>query len=596
MLSAGAGDSPYTWSNSYNWTPEGAPGPGGAAVINTSNPSNIIVDDLATLTTLNSLALGADADLLVNTGATLTVNALSLGADSTLEAESANFTLQGPLTAASDATLTAGLDAVVTDDAPSDPGAVYSVQDGGELILAAPVAATSELIYGSSNTGGPGGTIVLENPGAQFSGTISGFTVGDTINLSDVKYDSAWTAGIEPDSDNVLQFVENGTTYTLDLDPTDDFVGHDFLLSSIDSGAGTSITVGQVPITGTVTVPAGDTVSDVIIGSGGELDVGSGATAIGTTVDNGATLDVENGGNASGGTVDSGGTLNVENGGSSDDMTVDDGGHQNVEAGGIANNTVLTDPGVQIVEAGATANNTVDGGEQDVYGTANGTSVINGGLEIIEDGGTADTTSVSTSGTLMVDSGGTLEDVTTLAGDGEVILEAGAILSSGASFDFSGTGNTLQIDGAQSAGAVLPGITITSFQQGDTIDLTGIAYGTPNSIGPVAGGELPFTEGGVTYDLPLAGNYTGQTFYLSPDSAGPDAGTDITVVPCYCRGTRIDTERGETAVRSSRSVIGYRPYRARFVRSMDRAAQLWRPFHHGPQRHFADLHQGRCAR
>ena len=106
----------------------------------------------------------------------------------------------------------------------------------------------------------------------------------------------------------------------------------------------------------------------------------------------------------------------------------------------------------------------------------------------------------------------------------------------------------MQIDGAQSAGAVLPGITITSFQQGDTIDLTGIAYGTPNSIGPIGFGELPFTEGGVTYDLQLAGNYTGQTFYLSPDSAGPDAGTDITVVPCYCRGTRIDTERGETAV------------------------------------------------
>ena len=164
-------------------------------VINTSNPSNISVDDIATLTTLNSLALDADADLLVNTGATLTVNALSLGADSTLEAESANFTLQGPLTAASDATLTAGLDAVVTDDAPSDPGAVYSVQDGGELILAAPVAATSELIYGSSNTGGPGGTIVLENPGATITAAFDGLNGGDVLELPGTKVVSLTTTG-----------------------------------------------------------------------------------------------------------------------------------------------------------------------------------------------------------------------------------------------------------------------------------------------------------------------------------------------------------------------------------------------------------------
>ena len=192
---SGGESNTYPWSGSYNWTPEGAPGPGGTVVISTSNPSNISVDDIATLTTLNSLALDADADLLVNTGASLTVNALSLGADSTLEAESANFTLQGPLTAASGAMLTAGLDAVVTDDAPSDPGAVYTVENGGELILAAPVAATSELIYGSSNTGGPGGTIVLENPGATITAALDGINGGDVLELPGTKVVSLTTTG-----------------------------------------------------------------------------------------------------------------------------------------------------------------------------------------------------------------------------------------------------------------------------------------------------------------------------------------------------------------------------------------------------------------
>ena len=83
----------------------------------------------------------------------------------------------------------------MTDDAPSDPGAVYSVQDGGELILAAPVAATSELIYGSSNTGGPGGTIVLENPGATITAAFDGINGGDVLELPGTKVVSLTTTG-----------------------------------------------------------------------------------------------------------------------------------------------------------------------------------------------------------------------------------------------------------------------------------------------------------------------------------------------------------------------------------------------------------------
>ena len=297
-----------------------------------------------------------------------------------------------------------------------------------------------------SFTAGDAGTLQIDHY-ALFGGTISGFTVGDTIDLADVKYDPAWTAGIEPNSNNVLQFVENGTTYTLDLDPADDFVGHDFLLSSIDGGAGTAITVGQVTITGTVTIPAGETASDVVVGNGGELIVAPGGSETGATVTNGGTLNVENDASASGGTVSSGGTLNVSSGGTASGITVSDGGHQYVESGGTANDTVLTDPGIQIVVSGGTASNTVDGGEQDVYGSAVSTIVVNGGLEIVETGGFATGTTVSSTGDLTVDSGGVVAGDTLMTAGGEAILDAGAVVSSGASFSFSGVGNTLQIDG-----------------------------------------------------------------------------------------------------------------------------------------------------
>ncbi len=444
---------------------------------------------------------------------------------------------------------------------------------GSAVIGNATIELGGSFAEDTSFTAGDAGTLQIDHY-ALFDGTISGFTVGDTIDLADVKYDPAWTAGIEPNSNNVLQFVENGTSYTLDLDPADDFVGHDFLLSSIDGGAGTAITVGQVPITGTVAIPAGETASDVVVGNGGELIVAPGGSETGATVTNGGTLNVENDATANGGTVSSGGTLNVSSGGTASGITVSDGGHQYVESGGTANDTVLTDPGIQIVVSGGTASNTVDGGEQDVYGSAVSTTVINGGIEIVETGGFATGTTVSSTGDLTVDSGGVVAGDTLMTAGGEVILDAGAVVSSGASFSFSGVGNTLQIDGPP-----LPVTVLSGFVNGDTIALPGAAGGSIGTVASSAGDtsvEILDSDGNDLGTLDLDGNYLLENLAL--DASG-NFTTDQTA-PCFCAGTWIEMRRGQkrvenlkigdkvmTAAGAARPIkwIGRRSYNSRFV-------------------------------
>ena len=133
------------------------------------------------------------------------------------------------------------------------------------------------------------GTLEIDDT-SELNATIDGFGVGDTINLSSLPYKTAGSAGLEPDSNNVLQIVEDGTSYTLDLDPTEDYVGHNFLLSPDTVAGGTDITVGRVPLIGPVTVPAGEAASDVVVASGGTLTVAAGGTATGTTVETGGEL------------------------------------------------------------------------------------------------------------------------------------------------------------------------------------------------------------------------------------------------------------------------------------------------------------------
>jgi hypothetical protein len=334
----------------------------------------------------------------------------------------------------------------------------------------------------------------------------------------------------------------------------------------IDGTGGTAVKLDPSSGTDTFTLAPGYTITGNVVGGGSDTLAlgGTGAASfnlgdVGTTYTGFTTFDVTGGtwntsGTGSDWTVE-GGTLEVN--GSVTDTTVDSGGTLTILPGGSADPTTVEAGGTETISAGGSDDGAqISGGTQYDYGSASNATVFSGGLQVVESGGVASDTTIN-GGTMDVVSGG----------------------SAGASIDFAGTG-TLQIDGPNTPGILLPGTTVSGFTLGDTIDLPGIAYSTPNSAGVNGSDQLQFTEGGNTYEIQLAGNYAGQIFALAPDGNSPVAGTDITVTPCYCRGTLIRTARGQkkvenlkigemvkTASGAARPIkwIGRRSYGGRFV-------------------------------
>jgi autotransporter passenger strand-loop-strand repeat protein len=169
------------------------------------------------------------------------------------------------------------------------------VSGGTETVLSGGVATSDTVFTGSQvvSSGGTaihdtisGGAVVLE-PGAVVSGgiafanrgtleilgsaipsaTISGFSSGDVIDLASVAPAAGGIAVLT--SGNVLDVVEGGSTYVLDLNPSQNYSVTKFALTSDGSG-GTEITNVLDPISVTV--------------SSGTLTVSSGHTSVGVLV------------------------------------------------------------------------------------------------------------------------------------------------------------------------------------------------------------------------------------------------------------------------------------------------------------------------
>ncbi len=408
-------------------------------------------------------------------------------------------------------------------------GTVIVDQGGG---LAGSVFKLVEQTSGSATLDGPldfvgsGSTLDVGGPVADLSGfVIDGFVAGDAIDLTSLSYGSG--ASAELLTNNVLQVTVGGSSFELDLDPSQYFLDATFSATS-DGGSGTDLSIVQLPVTTSISVPDGSVIYDIQIGNGGWLEVASGGYASGTTVGAGGFLIVDSGGTASGGTVNSGGSLYVSSGGSAVGATISDGGKQYVELGGTASNTFVTDPGLQIVSAGGTSTSaSISGGEQYVYGLALDTSVTSGvdsatssaftGYQDVFSGGVASNTSVGNGGQEIVFSGGTTSDTTILSGgelqlsegasvDGALTLEAGAALEIGSGYTLAGVTveNGVALDVA--SGGIVSDPTVwwggtLNVSEGGTLAAGGFSLIEQSVNGADVTGPFNLSSDGATLDI-----------------------------------------------------------------------------------------------
>lgn len=368
--------------------------------------------------------------------------------------------------------------------------------------------------------------------------------------------------------------------------------------TTVDSGgvelvsSGGSTTATTVASAGTEYVYAGGVASALTIASGGFAVLDPGATGNGTTVDDGGTLVVLPGGIAadttslagahvvSTGTVVVGGgrvislgdtagiqvvggeTEYVLAGGHATATTIDFGGQEAVYAGGVASGATIGLAGQDAIFSGGIASDTTvrSIGEEFVLsgGIAFFTAVSSGGHQEVQ-GGVASSTTVSSGGFQRVSSGGAAID--TVVGSGGTVS---------ALFGGATTGTELQngaveyvFGGATAAGTVVSaggtlliysGSTVsgTRIQSGGSLDLADVTFDSAGTVSfNSATGTLTVHEGGTDYVEHLSGDYSGEYFHLSRDDFG-DTNVTVDGTPCYCRGTRILTDRGEVAVETLR--------------------------------------------
>jgi hypothetical protein len=104
------------------------------------------------------------------------------------------------------------------------------------------------------------------------------------------------------------------------------------------------------------------------------------------------------------------------------------------------------------------------------------------------------------------------------------------------------------------AGTIEPGVTISNFIVGSTIDLTGVPYNSLLTSVTYDTGLMTVRQGAVIEDLfQLYGLPNNAVFHLHADTT-PAAGTVITttLLSCFVSGTRIRTEHGEVPVEELR--------------------------------------------
>jgi T5SS/PEP-CTERM-associated repeat protein len=378
----------------------------------------------------------------------------------------------------------------------------------------------------SANLGGTSGTLDGGVRFADVGGSTGQGTVESGASLLSRGQLSVGFGG----SGTVL--VQNGGQLSSDLSSSDLSAGQGGIVLAVDSGSAGALTVtgagSKISTNGAITVGR--------IG-GGTLNVDNGASAIASNA-----LNISrNGANATRGTgavsidgsssVLSAGSLNA--GGdasgtlsaSAGDISVTNGGKLSVVGDAVlGGGSTLSIDAVSGIEIGGTA------------AAPTGVVTIDADATLSGDGDIIGPTSVSG---FVSATGGLLHFASDVTGAGQMEVVASSVLelagsanSASALFDSSGT---LRLDhGAGFTGTVDVG------PVGGTVDLADNASATAQIIG----GDLHIAGNGGTYDIPLAGSFSGVAVTTAPDSG---SGTNV-IIACFMEGTKISTSDGETRV------------------------------------------------
>jgi antigen 43 len=141
--------------------------------------------------------------------------------------------------------------------------------------------------------------------------------------------------------------------------------------------------------------------------------------------------------------------------------------------------------------------------------TVSNSLIGKGAKQIVESGNTALGTTIAAGGQEIVKSGATATG--TIIDGGKLILDASAKLSE--SVMFEGTGGELVV-----SGTTMPTTTISGFGAGDEIQLFDVVYSAGATAKVKTAGVVTVTNGGVSYNLNIAGATVGQKFSFDSNS------------------------------------------------------------------------------
>ena len=114
-----------------------------------------------------------------------------------------------------------------------------TLEDGYSYFVHGAVSSGEAITYADI------GSVLSFDDTAAMAGTIYGLTAPDIIDLTDVAYDLHGSVNLE--AGNTLVVSEKGHTYTLQLDPSQNFSGQFFHLAADPAGAGTDIVESPAP-------------------------------------------------------------------------------------------------------------------------------------------------------------------------------------------------------------------------------------------------------------------------------------------------------------------------------------------------------------